>query len=87
MVARYQVKDCGTFWHEMRVRLLDHGRGRFIISAHLIKTLLAAERLSLAKPNLAPLLASALNRFMNASIKERHIRRTARQMLELVSQE
>ncbi|MBI2255147.1 MAG: Rieske (2Fe-2S) protein [Proteobacteria bacterium] len=86
-VAHYQVADPGTFWREARAGLLDHGRGRFIISAHLAKTLLAAERLAATQPNLAPLLASALNRFTTAPIKERHTRRTARQMLDLVAQE
>ncbi len=86
-VAHYLVDDPATFWREARAGLLDHGRGRFIISAHLTKTLLAAERLGAAQPNLAPLLASALNRFLKALIKERHTRRTARQMLDLVAQE
>lgn len=86
-VAHYRVDDPAHFWREARAGLLDHGRGRFIISAHLTKTLLAAERLAATQPNLAPLLASALNRFLAAPIKERHTRRTARQMLELVALE
>jgi nitrite reductase/ring-hydroxylating ferredoxin subunit len=86
-VAHYRVEDTAVFWREARAGLLDHERGRFIISAHLTKTLLAAERLAATQPNLAPLLASALNRFMKAPIKERHTRRTARQMLELVARE
>jgi nitrite reductase/ring-hydroxylating ferredoxin subunit len=86
-VAHYAVDDPQAFWREARARILDHGRGRFIISAHLIKTLLAAERLAVMHPTLSPLLAAAINRFLRASIKERHIRRTARQMLDLVAQE
>ncbi|MDY0871413.1 Rieske (2Fe-2S) protein [Dongia rigui] len=86
-VAHYRVEDPGLFWREARLGLLDHGRGRFIISAHLTKTLMAAERLASGQPHLAPLLASALNRFLKAPIKERHTRRTARQMLDLVAQE
>jgi hypothetical protein len=85
--ASFNVNDPDAFWQEACAGLLDHGRGRFIISAHLIKTLLAAERLARAHPQLAPLLASALDRFLQASLKERHLRRTARQMLDLVAQE
>ena len=85
--ASCAVMDPASFWNEARASLFDHGRGRFIISAHLIKTLLAGERLAASHPTLAPLLAAALNHFLRAPLKERHIRRTARQMLDLVAQE
>ncbi len=83
----FAITDPAAFWQDARHALFDHGRGRFIISAHLIKTLLSAERLARKFPRLAPLLASALDRFLQASLKERHPRRTARQMLDLVAQE
>lgn len=83
----FTVQDAAAFWTTARAGLLDHGRGRFIISAHLTKTLLAAERLAGKHPALAPLLAAALNRFLQAPLKERNIRRNARQMLDLVAQE
>lgn len=86
-VAHYAVADPTAFWRDARSGLLDHGRGRFIISAHLVKTLLSAEKLASAQPTLAPLLASALRHFLDAPLKERHIRRNARQMLDLVAQE
>jgi hypothetical protein len=85
--SAFAVTDPAAFWASARAGLLDHGRGRFIISAHLTKTLLAAERLAKSHPALAPLLAAALNRFLQAPLKERHIRRNARQMLDLVAQE
>ena len=67
--------------------LLDHGRDRFIISVHLIKTLLAGEALMAALPDKAPVIAAALNRFLDAPMKGRHVLRTARQMRDLVAQE
>jgi hypothetical protein len=85
--AAFAIASPDSFWPEARAGLFDHGRGRFIISAHLIKTLLAAERLARTYPQLTPLLAGALDRFLQAALKERHLRRTARQMLDLVAQE
>lgn len=83
----YSVNDIAAFWAAQRRALLDHGRGRFIISAHLVKTLLAAEQLAVSHPACAAQLAAALNRFLAASIKERHILRNARQMSALVAEE
>lgn len=50
-------------------------------------TLLAAEQLAASHPAEAPLLAAALKHFIQAPLKERHIRRNARQMLDLVAEE
>lgn len=85
--SAYLVPDPEGFWSETRGALLDHGRGRFIISAHLIKTACAASRLAVRHPSLAARLAAAVNRMLRAPLKERHIRRGARQMLNLVAQE
>lgn len=86
-VAPFAVAEPHAFWPAALEGLLDHGRGRFIISAHLVKTLTAASQLAISHQELAPLLAAALNRFLRADIKERHTRRTARQMLALVAEE
>lgn len=67
--------------------LLDHGRDRFIISVHLIKTLLAGEALMAALPDKVSIIGAALNRFLDAPMKGRHVLRTARQMRDLVAQE
>ncbi len=67
--------------------VIDHGRDRFIISVHLTKTLLAGVNLMRSDPSLAPTLTAALNRFLHANMKGRHVLRTARQMRELVEQE
>lgn len=52
-----------------------------------MKTLLAGAKLMHAHHALAPTLALALNRFLHAQLKDRHVLRTARQMRELVEQE
>ncbi len=86
-VTGFTVSDPAAFFARERAALFDHGSARFIISAHLIKTLSAAERLAGQHPALSPLLAAALNRLLHEPLKERHIKRTARQMLDLVAQE
>jgi nitrite reductase/ring-hydroxylating ferredoxin subunit len=83
----FAIADPGAFFAAEMERLLDHGRGLFIISAHLVKTLVAASQLADSHPDSAATLAAALNRFLHAPIKERHARRTARQMLALVEEE
>ena len=83
----FAVADADAFIARQRDALFDHGRDRFIISVHLIKTLLAGEALMQALPAQRPLLAAALNRFLNAPMKGRHVLRTARQMWDLVEQE
>ncbi len=82
--ASYAVADIGGFIAERRNALFDHGRDRFIISVHLIKTLQAAAALMATLPVQAPLLAAAMNRFLDAPMKGRHVLRTARQMWDLV---
>jgi nitrite reductase/ring-hydroxylating ferredoxin subunit len=83
----YAVSDLREFLAQRTADLFDHGRDRFIISVHLIKTLLAGEALMTALPDKAPLIAAALNRFLDAPMKGRHVLRTARQMRDLVAQE
>jgi nitrite reductase/ring-hydroxylating ferredoxin subunit len=83
----YVVADTDRFIADSVRGLFDHGRDRFIISVHLTKTLLAGANLMRAQPDLTPTLTAALNRFLHAPIKGRHVLRTARQMRELVEQE
>jgi nitrite reductase/ring-hydroxylating ferredoxin subunit len=86
-VTGFTISDPAALWALERAALFDHGQARFIISAHCIKTLCAAENLAARHPALATRLASAINRLLHEPLKEQHIRRTARQMLDLVAQE
>ena len=83
----YSAGDADRFIADSISELFDHGRDRFIISVHLTKTLLAGVNLMRSDPSLAPTLTAALNRFLHANMKGRHVLRTARQMRELVEQE
>jgi hypothetical protein len=49
--------------------------------------LLASTNLIRTIRDLTPTLTAALNRFLHAHVKGRHVLRTARQMRELVEQE
>ena len=83
----YAVADPERFVEHSIRGLFDHGRDRFIVSVHLTKTLLAGINLMHMRRAMTPVLTAALNRFLHAHIKGRHVLRTARQMRELVEQE
>lgn len=86
-VAAFAVTDPAAFEAEAIHRLFDHGVDRFIISAHHPKTLRSGLALARALPDQAPLIRAALNRFLTARSKNRHILRTARQMRAFVAEE
>jgi nitrite reductase/ring-hydroxylating ferredoxin subunit len=83
----FAVRDPRAFEAEGTERLFDHGLDRFIISVHLIKTLRAGMALAKFCPAAAPTIHAALNRFLAARFKRRHVLRTARQMRAFVAQE
>jgi hypothetical protein len=83
----FAVADRRRFVVQRTEALFDHGRDRFIISVHLLKTLLAGARLMAVLPGQAAMVAAALNRFLDAPVKGRHTLRTARQMRDLVADE
>jgi nitrite reductase/ring-hydroxylating ferredoxin subunit len=83
----FAVADPLAFFPAQTEKIFDHGRDRFIISVHLLKTLRAGAALHAALPGQLPSLPAALNRFLNAPMKGRHVLRTARQMRALVEQE
>ncbi|HEY1447463.1 MAG TPA: Rieske (2Fe-2S) protein [Caulobacteraceae bacterium] len=83
----FAVRDPRAFEAEATERLFDHGLDRFIISVHLIKTLRAGMALAKFCPAAAPTIHAALNRFLAARFKRRHVLRTARQMRAFVALE
>ena len=86
-VRPFAAPDPAAFAASATTGLFDHGRERFILSVHLIKTLRAAIRLAETYPAAAAILLAATNRFLGAPIKARHVLRTARQMQDFVAQE
>ncbi|MFI4973759.1 MAG: Rieske (2Fe-2S) protein [Caulobacterales bacterium] len=86
-VSPFAVDDPAAYRDAATRRLFDHGHDRFIISVHYVKTLAAANALAGLFPEAAPTLNAAMNRFLNAPFKRRHVLRTARQMMDFVAQE
>jgi nitrite reductase/ring-hydroxylating ferredoxin subunit len=86
-VDLWLVADAKAFLDAAVRSLVNHGHGRFILSAHLPKTLFAVSELAEALPGTASTLWAALNRFLSAPLRARHPLRMARQMIEFVAQE
>lgn len=83
----FAVDDARAFAAAARETIFDHGLERFIVSVHLLKTLNAGLALAKACPGAAPTIFAALNRFLHARFKRRHVLRTARQMRAFVAME
>jgi hypothetical protein len=82
----WRVEDPEGFFEVAIDGLFDHGKEEFIVSVHLVKTLLAARQEVRADPDgpaSAPIVA-ALNRFLHAPLKRKHLRRTVRQAMAFV---
>lgn len=85
---KWQVADAESYLKEVQQRLLDHGLRDPIFSAHLLKTTMAVERLiSDCQPDTAVWLLAALRRFLESPLKQKHIRRLARQAIDLVGRD
>ena len=86
---RWHVDDLAALDARCRARVLNHGVGLYIHSAHLLKTWMAArDELAAAPPQeVAASLAAAVNRYLNAHVRQKRTLRTARQALDFVSLE
>ena len=84
---RWRVADARAFFDRAVAGLFDHGREEYIVSAHLLKTTLAAREEVLAggANGAAPLVTAALNRFLNSPLKRKHVRRAAHQARAFVA--
>jgi len=83
------VADLTAFDASCRARVLNHGVGLYIHSAHLLKTWLATRAEIAAAPpaGVATALAAALNRYLSARVHQKRTLRTARQALHFVTLE
>jgi len=86
-VGAFAVADRDAFVRSASESLFDHGQSEFIVSAHRLKTLMAADALANALPDRAAILTAGVSRFLSARMKRRHVLRTARQMRAFVAQE
>ncbi len=84
-VGEWRVEDPSAFFEATASGIFDHGRNEDIVSVHLLKTTLAARAEAAANAGAAPILAAALNRFLNSPLKRRHVRRAARQAMSFVT--
>ena len=85
----WRVEDADRFFADSLEHLFDHAREEYIVSVHLLKTVLAARRLYRQRPeapSTEPMLA-ALNRFLNEPLKRKHVRRTMRQAMSFVDRD
>ena len=85
--ASWRVDDADAFLESAVEGLYDHGAGEFIVSVHLLKTVLAArdELRADPPPEVADLLASGLNRFLHSRLKRRQVRRSVYQAMKFVA--
>ena len=85
--ASWRVDDADAFLADAVEGLCDHGAGEFIVSVHLLKTVLAVREELRADPpsEIADLLAAGLNRFLHARLKRRQVRRSVYQAMKFVA--
>ena len=82
----WRVDDRAAFFETAVHNLFDHAKEEFIVSVHLLKTVLAArDEATAATSEAAALIAAAMNRFLSSPLKRKHVRRTARQALDFVA--
>ena len=81
------MDDAGAFIGEALEGLFDHGQGEFIVSVHLLKTVMAAREELRADPpaEVADLLAAGINRFLHSRLKRRQVRRSVYQVMKFVA--
>lgn len=81
----WYVDDRAGLFDEAYEFILDHGLRDPIFSAHLLKTTVAVEEeMTGASDACQRYLLAGLNRFLHSPIKQKHVRRLARQAIELV---
>ncbi len=69
-----------SFYQDALEILFDHGKEEFIVSVHLLKTLLAVRTESLhTDVETSRLVTAAMNRFLASPMKRKHVLRTVRQ--------
>ncbi len=85
--ASWRVDDVDAFLASAVEGLCDHGAGEFIVSVHLLKTVLATREELRADPpvEVAELLAAGLNRFLHARLKRRQVRRSVYQAMKFAA--
>lgn len=82
--SKWFVNDTDSFFSEKILDLFDHGKEEFIVSVHLLKTLLAArQECREGAAEVRNLVSAAINRFLGSPMKRKHVLRTARQARQM----
>ena len=84
---KYYVTDYNKFKLDFLEMISDHGITAPIYPAHLLKTAIAIfdEFENSDNEELKKYLLASLNRFLNSNIKQKHMKRTIKQSIDLVS--
>jgi len=86
-VESWRVKVIDAFFDHAVAKLHDHDCDEFIVSAHLLKTVLASrnEIRENTPAEVSEYLAAAINRFLNSPLKRKQARRTVHQAMKFVA--
>ena len=86
-IDSWRVDDVDAFFAQTVDALHDHDCDEFIVSAHLLKTVLAArcEVRAGAPAEVCEYLAAAINRFLHSPLKRKQARRAAHQAIKFVA--
>ncbi|MCI0415206.1 Rieske (2Fe-2S) protein [bacterium] len=81
----WMVQDREEFFRQCIEQILDHGKSTPIYAAHYVKTFLAVRtEVNFASETCAKYMLAGLNRYFHSPLKEKHVRRTVLQALDLV---
>ena len=85
-VSEWQVSHMDRFYDSSKTMLYDHGQQEFIVSVHLVKTLLAAEEeASSGSERASEAVSAAMNRFLHSPLRRKNLTRTVKQAIQLVT--
>ncbi len=86
--SQFEIKETKTFERDVLDKILDHGMALPIYSAHLLKTSKAIfEEGAFLNQVEKCELYSSLNRFLSSPLKAKHVRRMAKQAINLVAKD
>ncbi len=88
-LSNWRIGGASRFYQTEIEKLFDHGCDEFIVSAHLLKTVMAA-RVEASKDlpeDVERHLNAAINRFLNSPMKRKQVRRTIYQAMKFVARD
>ena len=88
-LKRWSAPQADAFFDHALASIMDHSQDEFIVSAHLLKTTLAAKRLVAAKlpAHVNALVCASVNRFLNSTVRRKQVRRTVYQAMHFVARD